>query len=342
MCWGCNVKQTIYIAEDDVGKRVDAVLATKIEGLSRSRIQALIESGHILLGDKPISSKHKIKLHDIFDVVMPEVVSSELQPVPMDLDIVYEDDDLLVVNKPVGLTVHPAAGNYEHTLVHGLLAHCGDSLSGIGGVSRPGIVHRLDKDTSGLMVVAKHDAAHQGLSAQLSDRSLTRVYHALVWGCPQPDNGIIEGNIDRSPKDRKKMALVKEGGREAITHYRTLRCFSVDDKHKTVVISEVECRLKTGRTHQIRVHMSHSGYPLVGDQVYGGATAAHRLARWNNTYISGGLREALQHYAHQALHAKEIAFIHPMTQQTMRFTSDFPQDWERLITLLTSELIEDV
>lgn len=331
----------IVIESGDAGGRLDAVLAAKLPDLSRSRIKALIESGDVTLAGSTVTPKHKVRAGEVFTISIPAPEPSEVLPVAMDLDIIYEDDDLLVINKPAGLTVHPAAGNYDNTLVNGLLAYCGDSLSGIGGVVRPGIVHRLDKDTSGLMVVAKHDRAHQALSAQLSDRSLTRVYHALVWGCPHPADGVIEGNIDRSPKDRKKMALVKEGGREAITHYRALRCFMADDKAKNVVVSEVECRLKTGRTHQIRVHMSHAGQALVGDPLYGGASVASRLSRWNVQQVSAQVREALDGFTRQALHAKELSFIHPSTQQRVRFACDFPQDWLALVRVLQADLLSD-
>jgi 23S rRNA pseudouridine1911/1915/1917 synthase len=333
--------QRIEISQTQAGGRVDAVLAAKLPELSRSRIKALIESGDVTLDGKAISPKQKVKAGEVYCLVMPEPEPSEVLPVPMNLDIIYEDDDLLVINKPAGLTVHPAAGNQENTLVNGLLAYCGDSLSGIGGVVRPGIVHRLDKDTSGLMVVAKHDRAHQALSAQLSDRSLTRVYHALVWGCPHPAQGVIEGNIDRSPKDRKKMALVKDGGREAITHYHALRCFCADDKAKNVVISEVECRLKTGRTHQIRVHMSHAGHALVGDPLYGGASVSSRLSRWNAAQVGASVRDALAGFSRQALHAKELSFIHPSSGQRVSYTSSFPVDWLGLVGVLQQELLQE-
>ena len=336
------VQQHIDITTEDAGGRVDAVLAAKLPDLSRSRIKALIDAGDITLQGKAVSPKQKVKAGEVYCLIVPAPEASEVLPVKMDLNIVYEDDDLLVINKPAGLTVHPAAGNQDNTLVNGLLAYCGDSLSGIGGVVRPGIVHRLDKDTSGLMVVAKHDRAHQALSAQLSDRSLTRVYHALVWGCPQPSQGIIEGNIDRSPKDRKKMALVKEGGREAITHYRTVRCFMADDKTQNVVVSEVECRLKTGRTHQIRVHLSHEGHALVGDPLYGGASVQSRLSRWNAVQVSNTLRAALAVFTRQALHAKEISFIHPTTQQRASFACPFPTDWLELTAALEQGLLSDV
>jgi 23S rRNA pseudouridine1911/1915/1917 synthase len=331
---------SVEIEAADAGGRVDAVLADKCADLSRSRIKALIESGDVTLAGKPITAKQKVKAGEVYQVQLPAPTLSEVLPVAMDLDIIYEDDDLLVINKPAGLTVHPAAGNYENTLVNGLLAYCGDSLSGIGGVIRPGIVHRLDKDTSGLMVVAKHDRAHQLLSAQLSDRSLTRVYHALVWGCPHPAEGVIEGNIDRSPKDRKKMAWVTEGGREAITHYRTLLCFCAEDKAQNVVVSEVECRLKTGRTHQIRVHMSHVGHALIGDPLYGGASVQSRLSRWNTAQVATSVRDTVANFKRQALHAKAISFIHPSTSQRVDFTCDFPSDWAGLVAELAQNLLQ--
>lgn len=333
------MQQQITIEPSEVGKRLDAVLSARLDGFSRSRIQAFIEAGDVQRDGKNLSASTKVKAGEIYTLIEPEPEPSEILPVPMELDIVFEDADMLVINKPAGLTVHPAAGNSDNTLVNGLLAYCGDSLSGIGGVIRPGIVHRLDKDTSGLMVVAKHDRAHHALAAQLADRSLKRVYRALVWGCPHPAAGTIEGNIGRSPKDRKKMALLKEGGREAVTHYTTPRVFAAQDGKQSVVLSEVECRLQTGRTHQIRVHMAHLGHALIGDPLYGGASVSSRLSRWNTAAVPAPLRQALDTFLRQALHAKEIAFIHPSTGVKMHLSCDFPEDWQHLVRIIEQELL---
>jgi 23S rRNA pseudouridine1911/1915/1917 synthase len=232
-------------------------------------------------------------------------------PVPqtIPLDIVYEDEFLLVIDKPAGLVVHPGAGNEDGTLVNALLAHCGEQLSGIGGVRRPGIVHRLDKDTSGLMVAAKTDAAHRGLSAQLSDRSLSRTYRAIVWGKPVPPAGRIDAPIGRSPNNRRKMAVLRNGGRDAVTLYSTVT--QVGAK-----ASLIECKLMTGRTHQIRVHMAHLGHPLVGDPLYGRAR---------------GDGSALARFPRQALHATAIAFVHPIDGREMSFTSTPPADFRALL-----------
>ncbi len=333
------MQQQFIIEPEEVGKRLDAVLSARLLDMSRSRVQALIDAGDILKDGKVVSSSQKVKLGDVYHLIVPQAKPSEIRAVEMPLEIVFEDADMLVLNKPAGLTVHPAAGNYDNTLVNGLLAYCGDSLSGIGGVVRPGIVHRLDKDTSGLMVVAKHDKAHQALAAQLADRSLKRVYRALVWGCPYPAEGTIEGDIGRSPKDRKKMAIVTTGGRDAVTHYTTPRAFVSLDGKQTVVLSEVECRLQTGRTHQIRVHMAHLGHALIGDPLYGGASVTSRLSRWNAAAVSHEARAALNDFSRQALHAKEISFIHPSTCERVTLSCDFPEDWNVLVRILEQDLL---
>ncbi|OEJ68222.1 RluA family pseudouridine synthase [Magnetovibrio blakemorei] len=242
---------------------------------------------------------------------MPPAVAAE--PIPQDiaLDVVYEDADLIVINKPPGLVVHPAAGNADGTLVNALLAHCGASLSGIGGVARPGIVHRLDKGTGGLMVAAKNDAAHEGLSRQFADHSLDRAYMALVWGVPNPLKGEIEGQIGRSPQNRKKMAVLERGGKYALTRYKVLKAFGT-------VASLVECRLATGRTHQIRVHMTSIGCPLIGDPVYGGSGRSKR------NLLDAEARLCVDKLDHQALFAYEIGFLHPKTQEKLFFRAEKP------------------
>ena len=250
--------------------RRDKILSAKSE-LSRNYLQQLIKDGHVFLNGAPINSGDtKAKAGEQYEIHIPDVVALALEPVAMPLDIIYEDEALLVINKTTGLTVHPASSTSEPTLVHGLLAHCGDSLSGIGGVAHPGIVHRLDKDTSGLIIVAKTDAAHQHLSAQLKDRSLSRTYEAVCWGTPEPPSGTIDAPIGRNPKDRLRMAVVERGGKEARTHYSTLKRYRF--------ASHLECKLESGRTHQIRVHLNHIGHGLIGDPVYGQKT--------NNRYIN--------------------------------------------------------
>jgi 23S rRNA pseudouridine1911/1915/1917 synthase len=240
----------------------------------------------------------------------------------MALTIRYEDAHLLVIDKAAGLVVHPAAGNPDGTLVNALLAHCGESLAGIGGVRRPGIVHRLDKDTSGLMVVAKDELAQARLAADFAARRITRAYQAVVWGVPQPRAGEIAGRIGRSPRNRKKMAVLSAGGKPAVTHYRVLRAFKD-------VAALVECRLATGRTHQIRVHMSERGHPLIGDPIYGNPRSLGRLRG-----LSGETREPLAAFPRQALHAVLLGFQHPSTGENIEFSSKLPRDIEELVTLL--------
>ena len=310
------------VSESEAGQRLDRLLTLRMPELSRSRIQALIKGGHVCLAtdDKKLSASLKVPANSHIGVVIPPLEDPTPQPQNIDLDIVFEDADLLVLNKPVGMVVHPAPGNYEDTLVNSLLGHCGESLSGVGGVKRPGIVHRLDKDTSGLMVVAKNDATHQGLSAQFSDRTLSRTYHALIWGIPQQARGKIDAPIGRSPHNRQKMAVTSRGSREAITNYRVLKTF-MRDSSLTTAISLVECKLETGRTHQIRVHLHHLGHPLLGDPLYG---KAPKLAKkiWGDGALA---------FPRQALHAKEITFTHPGTSEAVSFSSDLPEDLTQLL-----------
>ncbi len=285
----------------------------------------------------------KTRAGQTYRITLPDATPLLLEPVTMPLDIVYEDDQLLVINKAAGLTVHPAPSTTEPTLVHGLLAHCGDSLSGIGGVARPGIVHRLDKDTSGLMLVAKTDIAHQHLSAQLKDRSLSRTYAALCWGIPQPPLGIIDAPIGRHPKDRIKMAVVSKGGKEARTHYEVIARFAF--------AAHIRCKLETGRTHQIRVHLNHIGHGLIGDPVYGQSTEK-RLKQFgvtdkNETERPAGVVAAaskgttattalLKGFPRQALHATEIRFIHPTQGREHRYEAKMPEDMGALLEALSS------
>ncbi len=259
---------------------------------------------------------------DLVEVSVPAPEPADPEPEAIPLSVVYEDDDLIVIDKPPGLVVHPGAGNWSGTLVNALLAHCGDSLSGVGGVKRPGIVHRLDKDTSGLLVVAKNDGAHASLSAQFADHGregpLLREYDALVWGGPNPHIGVVDAPLDRDTKNRQKQAVTRSGGRHAITHYAVSERFGS-------VAALVRCRLETGRTHQIRVHLTHIGHPLVGDLVYGGGflTKAETLPL--------ELKHRVQAFGRQALHARLLGFAHPRTGETMQFEADWPQDMADLV-----------
>ena len=317
----------ITIVPEDAGERLDKFLAGRLPEFSRSRLAALIDQGCISCDGKTVNTASvKTKSGQHYTITIPEVAPSHIVAQDIALNIVFEDEHMLVLDKPAGLTVHPAPGHPDMTLVNALLAHCGDSLSGIGGVARPGIVHRIDKDTSGLLVVAKHDAAHAKLSAQLADRSLGRTYAALVWGVPKPAKGTITGNVGRSPSNRQKMAVLKTGGKEATTHYKTLETFH--DK-----LALIECNLETGRTHQIRVHCAHIGHPLVGDPVYGQSTAS-RLKSGAYKTLSDEARMALLAFDRQALHARELHLIHPETGKKMSFTCPIPEDMQRLISVL--------
>ncbi len=310
------------------GGRLDKVLADLVENVSRSRLKVLIEDGQVTVNGRMFDdASGKVSTGDVIGLVMPEAVEALPQPENIPLDVIYEDDDLLVINKAVGMVVHPGAGNQNGTLVSALLYHCGDTLSGIGGVKRPGIVHRLDKDTSGLMVVAKNDIAHNGLASQLVDRSLSRIYQALVWKMPTPIKGTINVPIGRDQKARVKMAVRSHKmGREAITHY--LREETFND-----VASLVRCQLQTGRTHQIRVHMQHLGHPLLGDQLYGLPPQEQRSLMNRGGYDESA-RETVLAFPRQALHAAEIHFIHPVSGEEMELSSDIPEDLKGLISLL--------
>ena len=303
------------IAED--GQRLDKALA-EASGLSRERIKALLGEGRIsLAGQVAHQPSFKPAAGTAFAIRVPEAVPAEAQAQDIPLAVVYEDEHLIVVDKPAGLVVHPAAGNLDGTLVNALLHHCEGQLSGIGGVARPGIVHRIDKDTSGLLAVAKTDKAHEGLARQFVDHSIERAYLALVAGRPVPPSGTVTGAIARSNTNRKKMALVEDGrGKHAVTHYRTLETFAD--------ASLVECRLETGRTHQVRLHMASIGHALLGDPVYGRTPAQ--------------LRPLLNqlHFARQALHAAVLGFIHPVTGAALRFESKLPADMEGLLVELRS------
>ena len=291
-----------FTVQNEVGKRIDIFLSEELEELSRSRIQSLIKSGEVLVNEKIINKSYELRADDRIEFTLPEPVKTEIEPENIPIDIIYEDKDLLVVNKPRGMVVHPAAGHTSQTLVNALMYAC-DSLSGINGELRPGIVHRIDKDTSGLLVVAKNDVSHRALAQQFSVHSITRIYHAIT----QNRVGVYEGTIDkpigRNPNDRKKMAVTEKNSKRAVTHFKVTEEFS---KH-----SLIECRLETGRTHQIRVHMAYIGHPILGDTVYG--------AKKQPYGIEG-----------QILHAKTLGFIHPSTGEYMEFTSDYPDYFKEI------------
>jgi 23S rRNA pseudouridine1911/1915/1917 synthase len=314
--------------------RLDRVLAVHLAELSRSRLKALILSGQVAVKSAPVRDPaYHVGKGDTITIDVPAPVAAEPLPEQIALDIVYEDDDLVVIDKPAGLVVHPGAGHETGTLVNALIAHCGESLSGIGGVKRPGIVHRLDKDTSGLLVVAKNDAAHQSLSAQFADHGKTgemrRAYLAFVWGVPNRQRGTIDAPIDRHPHAREKMA-VREGGRHAVTHWETVERFDGPDGKP--IASLLSCELETGRTHQIRVHLAHIGHPLMGDQVYGPHFKTKAI------HLGPQSQAALTALGRQALHAYLLALEHPKTGAILEWNSDLPDDLSLLRERLQAAL----
>jgi 23S rRNA pseudouridine1911/1915/1917 synthase len=324
---GTGTRHRAAASEADRGSRLDRFLAKAIPSLSRTRLQALIAGGFVTFGGATITDpSHRVKPGQVFEVQVPPAAPALPRPEAIALNIAYEDDDVIVVDKPAGLVVHPAPGAREHTLVNALLAHCGESLSGIGGVARPGIVHRLDKDTSGLMVVAKTDAAHASLAEQFASRRIRRAYYAVVWGAPSPPAGEITGNIGRSPRNRKKMAVVTRGGKPAVTRYRTVRRLGS-------LASLVECRLATGRTHQIRVHLASIGHPILGDPLYGRARPA-KARKGHPKPDETRIRNAIRDLGRQALHAYLIGFEHPRDGRPLEFRSEIPPDINDLITSL--------
>lgn len=297
----------ILLCEQD-GVRLDKYIAEASVGLSRSAAVSLIENKGVTVNKQTVTEKkQKIKAGDRVEVIIPDPVPYEAKAENIPLDIIYEDNDLLVVNKPKGMVVHPAAGNYEGTLVNALLYHCGNSLSGINGVMRPGIVHRIDKDTSGLLMVAKNDNAHASLAAQIKEHSFTREYEAVVFGNLKDDTGTVDAPIGRNPNDRKKMCVTERNSKNAVTHYRVI-CRYKGYTH-------IRCQLETGRTHQIRVHMAYLGHPVAGDPVYG---VKHEKVDFNG----------------QCLHAKKIGFVHPATGKYMEFDSDLPMYFKEFLTKL--------
>ncbi len=315
---------TVRVPEDKARLRLDVFLAGALPVFSRSRLKALIVAGRVAAEGTPgpvTEPAAKTGAGQVYVVTVPAARPAVPQPQAIPIDVVYEDDDLIVIDKPAGLVVHPAPGHPDGTLVNALLAHCPASLSGIGGVTRPGIVHRLDKGTSGMMVVAKNDSTHRHLAGQLEERKLTRAYKALVWGVPKPREGEIAGAIGRNPANRKKMAVVEKGGKPALTWYRVL-------KPAGAKASLVECRLATGRTHQIRVHMADRGHPVVGDPLYGGGSG-QRLKDAPET-----IRQGLGVLNNQALHSYLIEFIHPSSGKVLRVESNDSGEFNELVSLL--------
>lgn len=297
----------LTVDDNGSGLRIDKLLSVELEGFTRNAVSKLIESEKVTVNGKTISKNYKCKAGDDISVEIPDAVELDVEAENIPLDIVYEDDDLLVVNKPKGMVVHPAPGNYNGTLVNALLYHCKDSLSGINGVIRPGIVHRIDKDTSGLLIVAKNDMAHIDLAKQIKDHSFHRAYQAVVYGNLKDDEGTVNQPIGRHPKDRKKMAVTLKNSKNAVTHYYVLNRY---DK-----FTHVRCVLETGRTHQIRVHMAYIGHPLAGDPVYGPKKVI--------TELNG-----------QCLHAGEIGFVHPRTKEYMEFKSELPDYFTKFLKKL--------
>ncbi len=309
----------IFTVEDDgTGVRIDAYIPKRSE-LSRSAVAKLIDEGNITVGGKVVTKKYSLKAGDVIEVILPEPKEYDVQPENIPLDVVYEDDYIIIINKPKGMVVHPAPGNYSGTLVNALLYHCRDSLSGIGGVMRPGIVHRIDKDTSGLLVVAKCDEAHTALSEELKYHGIEREYRALVTGGFKEDRGTVNYPIGRHPVDRKKMAVITSGditAREAVTHYEVLGRYGN--------VSYLALKLETGRTHQIRVHMSYTGHALLGDEVY--AKSKTQFEKKHPSLFSG-----------QALHAKKLTLTHPKTKERLTFECELPSEFKKALEILESE-----
>ncbi len=303
------MKQELFPEIADSGLRIDKYLSTVNEQLSRSYIQKLLKSGLVLVDGKPVKASYQVDEGDVISLDIPEAVEPEIEPENMDLDILYEDQDVILVNKPKGMVVHPAAGHYSHTLVNGLMHHCKDQLSGINGVMRPGIVHRIDMDTTGVIIACKNDMAHNSIAAQLKEHSITRRYQAIVHGVLKDDVGTVYGHIGRHPTDRKKMNINYNNGKSAVTHYKVLKRFRQ--------YTHVECRLETGRTHQIRVHMASIGHPLLGDLVYGPGKCP-----------VPGLQG-------QTLHAGVLGFIHTRTGEYMEFTAPLPEYFAKLLNTLS-------
>jgi 23S rRNA pseudouridine1911/1915/1917 synthase len=298
---------TLTVTEDDELIRIDRFLSEQIEELTRNRIQNLIDQGQLTVNDKVVKANYKVREKDVIKLNIPDAIEPDILPEDLNLDVVYEDDDLIVINKPKGMVVHPAPGHYTKTLVNGLMFHCKGNLSGINGVMRPGIVHRIDKDTTGLIVACKNDYSHNFIAEQLKVHSSTRKYQAICYNSFREEEGIVDAPIGRCSSDRKKMAIDRKSGKNAITHYKVLGYYNK--------FTHIECSLETGRTHQIRVHMASINHPILGDEVYGPKTCPFNLEG-------------------QTLHAGVLGFIHPKTKEYMEFTAPLPEYFEKLLTLV--------
>lgn len=300
--------QSLTVGAEDAGKRMDKYLAEQFPECTRSYLQKLLKDGNVRISGKPVKASAKTVVGACIELVIPEPVEAEILPEAIALDILYEDSDVILINKPKGMVVHPAAGHTTGTLVNALMYHCQGNLSGINGVLRPGIVHRIDKDTTGVLVVCKNDKAHNELARQLKEHSITRRYRAIVCGNIKEEEGTVDAPLGRHPRERKKMAIVKTGGKRAVTHYRVLERFGS--------YTYIECQLETGRTHQIRVHMASLGHPLLGDEVYG---------RTKSPFHTEG----------QTLHAMTLGFVHPTTGEYMEFTAPLPEYFDRILKKLS-------
>lgn len=303
-----NLNSIVVSDEDDL-VRIDKYITEAGFDLTRSRIQGLISDGNITVNDKVVKANYKVRENDVIKILIPDAVPVDIPAEDIPLNIVYEDDDLLIVNKPKGMVVHPAPGHYTGTLVNALMYHCKDKLSGINGELRPGIVHRIDMDTTGLLVICKNDKAHNFIADQLKEHSITRKYQAIVYNAFKDEEGTVEGNIGRHPNDRKKMTITPNG-KEAITHYKVLKNLGK--------YTLIECQLETGRTHQIRVHMTSINHPLLGDEVYGPKNCPYKLQG-------------------QVLHAKTLGFIHPTTKEYVEFDSELPEYFQKLVDNLSNQ-----
>ncbi len=301
------MSQEFVVAPEEAGVRIDRYLSDQCQDISRSYLQKLLKEQSVLVEEKPVKTNYKVNAGDRISLTLPKIREPEIMPEEIPLDIVYEDKDIILINKPKGMVVHPAAGHYSGTLVNGLMSHCRNELSGINGVMRPGIVHRIDMDTTGVLIVCKNDMAHNSISEQLKEHSITRKYAAIVHGVLKEDEGTINAPIGRHPVDRKKMSINEKNGREAVTHYRVLERYRQ--------FTYIECQLETGRTHQIRVHMASIGHPLLGDSVYGPAKCPFRLTG-------------------QTLHAGVLGIIHPRTGEYIEFTAPLPDYFEELLRKL--------